>query len=390
MSEEEKQEPQTQPTAETKNEEQKPAKAADASPQLIVSSTPHVRSEDTVRKIMIGVILALVPAFLNGLYVFGPRVLVLTAVCIGGAMGTEYVVERIRGRAHKLSDASAILTGLLFAFMIPPVMPYWTALIGVVAGMLFGKAIFGGLGQNFFNPALVGYAFLQATFPVIATTWAPPFFWAKDTISHLGEYMSAWFGAIPQVFSAYTPSADMISYATPLAHFKFAEAGSSYLDKLTSPVIEGQTAAGAYASMFFGSIGGTVGETSALALLLGAGYMLYKQIIDLRIPVAMLGGALGLSAFLWLYSGQTYPDPLFQLLAGGMVLGAFFMATDPVTSPVTPKGQIIFGVGAGMIAVIIRIYGGYPEGVMYALLVMNALVPLINRYTRPRIYGHEK
>lgn len=310
----------------------------------IVTSSPHAAGTDSVPKIMWSVIAALAPALLLSIYYFRVPAFLLMMVCILSACGTEYIITRIRKQEGILFDGSAVLTGLLLALTLPPSLPLTSAALGSIFAIAVGKQIFGGLGYNIFNPALLGRAFLQASFPVAMTTW---------TLPGTGKYAGI----------------DAVSAATPLGQFKFENILPDHLDLLT------------------GNIGGSLGETSAIALLIGGLFLLFKRYADWRIPVSYLGTVFVLSAAFWLYNKQVYPDPLFYLLSGGLMLGAFFMATDMVTSPITTRGAWIYGFGAGILLVVIRLFGGLPEGVMYSILLMNAVTPLINRWTRPAYFG---
>jgi len=298
---------------------------------LRLSSSPHIHSGETIERIMYSVLLALVPAGAASVIFFGSSALKLIAVCAVFAVATEAVWQLARGKRLMISDGSALITGVLLAYNLPPGLPVWMAALGSIVAISIGKQVFGGLGTNVFNPALIGRAFLIAAFPVHMTTWLAPF--------------------------------DGQTTATPLA-----EAGTGVVS---------------YWDLFIGNIGGCLGETSALALLLGAVYLLYRGYIDWRIPLGYLGTAIVALTLL----GE---DPLFHVLAGGFMLGAFFMATDMVTTPVTKSGRWIFGVGAGLILVLIRLYGGYPEGCSFSILFMNAVTPLINRFTRPRPLGEAR
>ena len=300
---------------------------------LVVSSSPHIRSEETVQRIMLDVIIALLPATAASVYFFGMRALAITLVSVAAAVAAEAAIQKIRNKPVTVNDGSAVITGLLLALTLSPAMPLWMVVVGAVVAIGIGKQVYGGLGSNPFNPALVGRAFLVVTFPVHMTTWIDPI--------------------------------DGVTSATPLGLLK----------------MEG-TATG-YTELFIGNVGGSLGETSALLLILGGLYLLYRGIIDWRIPAFYLGTVAVMTAVL----GQ---DPVFHLLAGGLLLGAFFMATDMVTTPVTRTGKIIFGIGAGILVVLIRLYGGYPEGVLFSILLMNTFTPIIDKYTRPKIYGEVK
>jgi len=308
--------------------------------KLIVSVSPHIISEETVPKVMYGVILALVPAVIASLYFFGVQAIWLIVTCILTALLTEFIFQRLRRKSVTVTDGSAVITGLLLALILPPSFPLWAAVLGAVVAIALGKQIFGGLGHNIFNPALIGRAFLAATFPVLMTTWRSPF--------------------------------DAVTTATPLAMMKFEGVKTPYLE------------------LFLGSTAGSLGETSSLALLVGAGYLLFKGYIDWRIPASFLSTVAVFGGTFWIINPGEYPNPLFHLLAGGLMLGALFMATDPVTTPVTKRGRWVFGLGAGVLVIIIRLWGGLPEGVMYSILLMNGLTPLINKYTLPRRFGETR
>jgi electron transport complex protein RnfD len=310
---------------------------------FILSSSPHATKGLNVPKIMWSVVLALVPAVIFAVYNFGFHILLTITVSILVALLTETAINKIRKRPFTIGDGSAVITGLLLAMTLPPSFPLGFTAMGAIFGIAIGKQIFGGLGYNIFNPALLGRAFLQASFPVYMTTWTNP-----KTI-------------------------DAISSATPLGIIKFG--GERTFD---------------YFDLFVGNVGGCIGETSALAILAGGIYLLVKKYADWRIPVSYLSTVFLLGGLFWLINPHQYPDPVFHLLAGGLMLGAFFMATDMVTSPVTPKGAWIFGCGAGIILIVIRLFGGLPEGVMYSILLMNSVTPLINRYTRPKFFGEVK
>lgn len=309
---------------------------------LVLASSPHFHTVDSVPKIMWNVVAALAPAAILAVVYFGLAAVAMMMVCVLAALVTEFLANRMKGEATTLADGSAAITGLLLALTLPPSFPLWGGALGAIFAIAIGKHLFGGLGYNIFNPALLGRAFLQASFPVAITTWTWP-----NTMDNV----------------------DGITAATPLGQFKFEGIPTEYMD------------------MLIGNIGGSLGETSALAVLVGGIYLLIRKYADWRIPVSFLGSVAVIGGIFWLISPDTYPDPLFHLLSGGLMLGAFFMATDMVTSPVTARGSWIFGIGAGLLLVVIRLFGGLPEGVMYAILLMNSFTPLINRYTKPEIFG---
>ena len=307
---------------------------------LTVSSSPHIRHKDTTAGIMQNVVIALLPALLVGCYVFGVKAFAIVAVCVAGCVLTEFAIEKIFKLPVTISDWSAVVTGVLLGFNMPVNAPIWMCLIGSVFAIGIAKMFFGGLGKNFVNPALAGRAFLLASWPTHMTG------------------------------SAFIPLSDTYTTATPLAILK----DGSNLGALPSNL-----------DMFLGLNGvyGSIGEISALALLIGGIFLLVRGIINWRIPTVYLGTVVVMS----LIFGQ---DPIFMLCSGGLMLGAFFMATDYVTSPVTPKGQIIYAFGCGLMTMIIRLFGGYPEGVSYSILLMNMAAPLIERYTKPKVYGVQK
>ena len=324
---------------------------------LTVSPSPHIHQELTVPQVMRGVIIAMLPALAFSVYTFGYAAIYVNLLAVSFCVAIEYVISKfLLGRKPTLFDGSAIITGLLLAFNVPSNIPMHILLIGSIVAVGVGKMSFGGLGNNPFNPALVGRVFLLISFPVEMTTWP--------------KAGTSWF-------------TDGISQATPLGIVKDGLRNGEALDGLMASVPK-------YTDLFFGFQGGSLGEMSAFALLLGLIYMLARKIITWHIPIVMLLTIAVFSGILWLIDPQMNPDPLFHLLTGGVMLGAIFMATDYVTSPVTHKGMILFAVGVGLITVIIRQWGSYPEGVSFAILIMNAFVPLINRYFKPRRFGREK
>jgi len=324
-----------------------------------ITAAPHVRSAESTIRIMWSVVLSLLPVIGASVWFFGPSALLVLFATVAGCL----VTERLFGdRRNSLADGSAMITGLLLGLCLPPGFPLWMAFLGGVFGIGFGKIVFGGLGQNIFNPALLGRAFLQAAFPVAITTWPAR---TADWWALRGDNL-----ALPFMSPAAT---DAVTGATPLGNLKFGD------DPVVTPLLD----------LFLGSSGGSLGETSALLILLGGIYLAIRGHLNWHIPVSIL-----LSVFV--FSGLFYAlglspfTPWFMLLSGGLMLGAWYMATDMVTSPVTTAGCWVFGASIGLLVVIIRIWGGLPEGVMYAILLMNALVPFINRATQPRKFGSKK
>ncbi len=308
---------------------------------LIVSSSPHIRSRINTSWVMYQVIFALIPAIGASIFFFGVRAINLILICSMSCLFWEELILKIRGKPSSIKDGSAFLTGILLALVLSPSTKWYQAILGSFFAIFFGKQIFGGLGQNIFNPALVGRAFLVAAYPQAMTTWLKPLV------------------------------SDAVTCATPLALRKFDHVLVSLKD------------------LFLGNVGGCIGETSALCLLVGGGYLLVRKIIDWRIPLSILVTVTIFSSILYLIDPLN-GSPLFHLFSGGLLLGAFFMATDPVTSPFTKKGRFIFGIGCGILIMVIRYFGGMPEGVMYSILFMNAFVPLINRVTIPKPFGYRK
>lgn len=315
--------------------------------EYVVSPAPHLQSPTEVVHLMCAVILALLPAVAAAVYFFGWRALAVVAVSMVTAVAAEFLCVRAAGRPFVM-DGSAGLTGLLLAMVIPPDVPLWIPAIGSAFAIAIGKQIFGGLGHNPLNPALLGRALLLVSWPTIMTTWR----WPEGALAWAGEKAAA------------------VATATPLYLAK-----SGTLAKLGLEI--------PYWQLFLGNRAGSLGETSVLALLLGGLFLIAVRVIDWRIPLSYLGSVAALA----LLFGE---DPLFHLLTGGLVLGAFFMATDYVTSPLTKRGRVFFGLGCGLLTMLIRRYGGYPEGVCYAILVMNATVPLLERATLPRRFGEVK
>jgi electron transport complex protein RnfD len=332
-------------------------------PQLVISTSPYLKRQVQTPVVMRHVLYALAPVVLASIYYFGISALLIIASCIAGAVLAEWLFtgRGKLGESH-VADGSAVVTAVLLALTLPPGMPLWMAFLGAVVAIVVGKLLFGGLGQNVFNPSLTGRAFLQASFPVAITTWS-----VQSNLSGFFKIRGDTF-ALPFT----TPRFDAITAATPLARMKFEHAATEVTDLL------------------FGQIPGSTGETCALLILLGGIYLAYRRFLQWQIPVSILGTVAVFATVLHLVNADQYPGPLQHLLSGGLMLGAIFMATDPVTSPLTPRGAWIFGAGIGILVVLIREFGGLPEGVMYAILLMNGATPLIDRYTQPKIYGAEK
>ncbi|MDL2237690.1 RnfABCDGE type electron transport complex subunit D [Christensenellaceae bacterium OttesenSCG-928-K19] len=314
--------------------------------QMILSGSPHIRSNASVTKIMLDVIIALVPACIAGVYFFGPGTLTTIALCIASAVGCEAAIQYFTKRDIAIKDLSAVLTGLLLALNLPPNVPWYLPVFGAAFAIIIVKQCFGGLGHNFMNPALGGRAFLMISWPVAMTAFLVP------------------NGGI-----------DAISTATPLA-------------ALTNSSVEVAT----IGDLFFGNVAGCIGETSAFALLIGGAYLLIKRIISFRIPGAYLGTVAVFACLTALAApgatgSSVLETVLFHLLSGGVMLGAFFMATDYVTSPMNRNAQIVFGVGCGVVTMVIRLWGGYPEGVSFSILFMNLFAPLLDRAFKRKVFG---
>ena len=304
---------------------------------LKTGPAPHIRTAETVESVMYDVVIALIPAFAMAVYSFGVRALILTAVSVATCIATEYIWQKILKRDIEALDGSAILTGILFAFVVPVGMGLQYVIVGNFIAITLGKIVYGGLGHNIFNPALIGRAFVQASWPVAITTFA-----------YDGK--------------AGATVLDAMKRGIPLTDSLIYEGGNQYINA------------------FLGQMGGCLGETSALALLIGGVYLIYKKQIDWKVPAVMIGTVFVLT---WAMGA----NPFMQILSGGLFLGAFFMATDMVTSPITGKGRVIFALGIGILVSLIRIKGGYPEGTAYAILIMNGVVPLIDRYVRAKKFG---
>lgn len=321
---------------------------------LLVSPSPHIHSGDSIEKNMYGVLIALIPAFICSVIFFGMGAIIVTLTSVAACLLFEYLIQKyLLRRQPTICDGSALITGVLLAFNVPSNLPVWIILIGALVAIGIGKMSFGGLGCNIFNPALVGRVFLLISFPVQMTTW-------PLAQGFAGSYTDAQTGA------------------TPLALLKeAAKSGQSVTEVLSDNGFI------SYQDMLIGNMGGSLGEVAAIALLLGFAYMLLRKIITWHIPVAIFATVAVFTGILHLCDPSQFASPLFHLLTGGMMLGAIFMATDYVTSPMSHRGMIIFGIGIGILTVVIRVFGAYPEGMSFAILIMNAFTPLINRYCKP-------
>ncbi|MFD3157145.1 RnfABCDGE type electron transport complex subunit D [Haloimpatiens sp. FM7330] len=307
-------------------------------PILTLSSSPHIRSNNTVQSIMRDVIIALIPAICAGLYFFKFKAALVILTAVLSAVISEFVWQKLTHRDVTVNDLSAVVTGLLLAFNVPPTLPLWMVALGSIFAIIIVKQLFGGIGQNVVNPALAARAFLLASWPVAMTTW----------------------------------SIDGTTSATPLAILK---SGHGDLPSMFN--------------IFIGHIGGCIGETSALALLIGFAYLLYRKVISWHIPVFYVGTVFLLTTLIG-RNGFMTGNGIYEIFTGGLMLGAIFMATDYTTSPMTKKGQVVFAIGCGVVATVIRIFGGYPEGVSYSILIMNLFVPLIDKFITPRKFGEVK
>ena len=316
--------------------------------KVVITSSPHIKSKEDTKSIMLDVLLALIPSLAVSTYVFGLRAILMTAVSIIACMVFEAIYDKIVGKENTVTDLSAAVTGVLLAFVCPVTLPYWMLIIGDGIAIIFAKCIFGGLGKNFINPALAGRAFLLASWPVAMTTWVA-------ARSHVG------LGS----------TADVVSTATPMAILKGSAEGD-----LPSVM-----------SVFLGVTGGSMGEVSAVLLLVGGIYLLVRKVITIQIPASYI---LTVAVLAVIFPAEGYGHleyMLYAIFGGGLMLGAILMATDYSTTPVSKKGQIVFGIGCGLLTTMIRFFGGYPEGVCYSILLMNTTVWLIDKYTRPTKFG---
>lgn len=319
---------------------------------LTVSPSPHVHSSESTQKIMYRVVYAMIPALAWSVFVFGLDALRVTLIAVAACIAVEYLIQKyILKVKPTVTDGSALITGILLAFNVPSNLPWWIIIIGAIAAMGIGKLSFGGLGSNVFNPALVGRVFLLISFPVHMTSWP---------VNKLAGI-------------------DAVTAATPLSLIKEGVKNGTPISNIAGlPHLN---------DMLLGNIGGSLGEISAILLILGGVYMLWKKVITWHIPVSIILTVALISGIFWMINPEIYVNPLYHVLTGGLMLGAIFMATDMVTSPMTPKAQIIYGIGIGLITISIRMFGAYPEGISFAILIMNAVTPLLNYYIKPKRFG---
>ena len=337
-------------------------------------SSPYIRAADGVATLMVKVLAALLPAIAAYVYYFGPAILVSIAIASSAALAAEALVLRLRNYPIKtfLFDGSALVTAWLLALSLPPTSPWWLTASGTIFAIVIGKHLYGGLGSNLFNPAMVGYAVLLISFPVLMTQWPAPLGVGSANLGLADSVRYIFFGELPAGLSM-----DAISMATPL-------------DTMKTQLLLQRTASEIVAMPIFGQIGGHGVEVIALLYLLGGIYLWRARIITWHIPVAFIAALFASATLFHIIDADRYTSPWFHLASGGAMLGAFFIATDPVTGATTPLGKLIFGAGIGALTYLIRVFGGYPDGVAFAVLLMNMCVPLIDAYTQPRIFGHSK
>ena len=320
----------------------------------IITTSPHIHTVDSIPRVMYSVVIALIPAMIISILFFGKAAILIYTLSIVSCLLFEAVSQKIMGRPITITDGSVLITGVLLAMNLPPSSPWWLVVLGAMIAVVLGKQLYGGLGYNPFNPVLVARIVLLISFPVQMTSWVKP--------------------------APLFMGADLVTVATPLGEIK------------TELMLKGVIDISRYNYLDFttGFMGGSMGEMSVIALLLGAAFLLYRKYITWHIPMSFVGTVFILTGIFWLVDPTKYANPLFHLLAGGLILGAFFMATDMVTSPVYRKGMVIFGIGCGLITVVIRLFGGYPEGVAFSILLMNSATPIIDRYTKPKKFGYIK
>ncbi len=326
---------------------------------LTVSPSPHIHGDKSVSRLMFDVVIALIPALAASIYFFGIGALIVTLTSVASALIFEYLITKyLLKREPSLMDGSALVTGLLLAFNVPANLPFWMVMIGALVAIGIGKMSFGGLGNNPFNPALVGRVFLLVSFPVKMTTYPEP-------IASRLDYV------------------DAVTGPTPLTILNEGMMKNQPVNQIMEKIPD-------YNAMFLGNMGGSLGEIAGIALIIGFIYLLIRKVITWHIPVVTLATIAVFTGILWLADPTRYADPLFHIITGGALLGAIYMATDYSTSPMSKKGAIVYAIGIGILTVVIRIWGAYPEGISFAILLMNGFVPLINKYMKPKLFGELK
>jgi electron transport complex protein RnfD len=336
------------------------------------TSSPHTKRTNRVDKVMLQVLLALLPGTFALIFYFGWGVLINLVLAVAAATAFEAMVIKLRKRPVMpvLSDLSAVVTALLFAIAIPPLLPWWLVVLGMAFAIIMVKQMYGGLGYNPFNPAMAAYVLLLISYPVEMTSWLPPFLLAEQQLNPSQILAYKFFGTLPQQMTL-----DAITMATPLDQMRT----NLDLNRMISEIRQ---------SPLWGDFGGLGWEWVGNWFLMGGIWMVYKRTITWQIPLAFLAGLIGMASVFWLFDAESFPFPLFHLFSGGAILGAFFIATDPVTASTTRAGQLIYGASIGVLVYIIRTWGGYPDAVAFAVLLMNMAAPTIDYYTRPRTYGH--
>ncbi len=342
---------------------------------LYTPPSPHIHSGQRISGMMLRVMAALIPAIICYTWFFGWGLIINTFIAVLTAVASEALMLKLRQRPLRpfLGDGSAVLTGMLLAFCIPPLAPWWITVLGVAFALIVGKHLYGGLGYNPFNPAMVGYVMLLISFPLEMTSWMPPYILEQLEIGFIDTLRMIFLNHFP-----YGLTIDALSSATPLDAMK-TDLG---LNKTVSEIME--------SNALFGDFAGTGWEWVGNWLLLGGVYLIYKRIISWHIPLAIIGTLFVIGSFFFLMDPDTYPSPLFHIFGGATILAAFFIATDPVSASTTPKGRIVYGIGIGIIIYVIRAWGGYPDAVAFAVLLMNMAAPTIDYYTQPRVYGHAR
>jgi electron transport complex protein RnfD len=389
--------------AEQAEQEKKEEKQAEAK-VLEVSSSPHLQDESTSRQVMLEVSIGTLPAAIMSVYLFRVSALVVLFSCVIAGILTEWIFNAVRKKTQTILDGSALVTCLILGLSLPPTFPWWGCVIGSVAAIGVAKMLFGGLGANIFNPAMVGRAFLMACFGTLMTTWVitvPQYPEYETTAQEQGIRVDAVTQPTPLALAKQAVKTDAKLKEMKLEIERLQAEGaleqeikklqSDYKTTQQAQVRRLETLNQTKQNMFMGDISGSVGETSALLWLLGGIFLLWRRTITFHIPVAVLGSALALATGAWLINSEVYPNPLVHLCGGGLMMCAFFIATDPVSCPLSKSGRVIFGIGVGVLIMLIRLIGGYPEGVMYAVLLMNSMTPLLDRWTRPTpLGGHVK